>query len=81
MTPRPRAVLRMMAWTNAFAAVAGLASWITGGNYMFIRDPPPTGSLLDKLGNWPWYILSGEAVALCAFFLLSIPFRVRKMAA
>jgi hypothetical integral membrane protein (TIGR02206 family) len=79
MTPRPRAVLRMMVWTNGFAIVAGLASWITGGNYMFLRSPPRTGSVLDLLGGWPWYILAGEVLALLVFAALDLPFRGRRM--
>jgi len=30
---------------------------------------PPTGSLLDFMGPWPWYILIGEFVALAHFGL------------
>lgn len=78
MTPRRGAVLRMMLWTNAFAAVAGIVDWITGANYMFLRHPPPTGSLLDYLGAWPWYLLAGELVALVVFFVLDLPFAARR---
>ena len=41
---------------------------------MFTRSPPPTGSLLDVLGPWPWYLLACEAVALVAFAALTLPF-------
>jgi hypothetical integral membrane protein (TIGR02206 family) len=78
MRPRPRPVLRMMIWTNAVALVAGLADWITGGNYMFLRSPPPTGSILDHLGRWPWYLLTGEVVAWLVFSALDLPFRERR---
>jgi hypothetical integral membrane protein (TIGR02206 family) len=76
MTPRPNAPLRMLAWTNAFALLAGFASWLTGGNYMFLREPPPTGSILD---GWPWYILWGEVLAFVVFVLLNLPFRLRRV--
>ena len=64
----------MMLWTNGVAVVAGITSWLSGGNYMFTRAPPPTGSLLDMLGPWPWYLLACEAVALVAFSALTLPF-------
>jgi hypothetical integral membrane protein (TIGR02206 family) len=75
--PRPHAVLRMMLWTNAVAVVAGVVCWLTGGNYMFLREPPPTGSLLDLLGPWPWYLAAAEVVAFLAFLLLALPFTPR----
>jgi hypothetical integral membrane protein (TIGR02206 family) len=75
MRPRPGALLRIMLWTNACAAVAALASWLSDGNYMFLREPPPTGSLLDYLGAWPWYVVVAEGVALFVFALLALPFR------
>lgn len=77
MGPRPRVVVRMVLWTNGCALVAGVASFITGGNYMFLREPPPTGSVLDLLGPWPWYILGGEVVCVLVYALLSVPFIVR----
>lgn len=78
LTPRPRVVLRMMIWTNAVALVAGVTSWLTGGNYMFMRSPPPTGSVLDFLGPWPWYLLVAEVVAFGVFAALAIPFVLRQ---
>ncbi len=73
--PQSGAVKRMMVRTNLFAVLAGLVDWATGGNYMFLREPPPTGSLLDWLGPWPWYIAAAEVVALVLFTLLDLPFR------
>ena len=63
---------------NAIAVLVGLTDWISGGNYMFLRNPPPTGSILDFLGQWPWYLLAGEAVALLVYCLLDLPFRARR---
>jgi hypothetical integral membrane protein (TIGR02206 family) len=81
MTPRPGAVMR--AWVASWAvfAVAASASALTGGNYMFVRRPPPEGSLLDLMGPWPWYLASGAAIALAVFWLLDRPFDRRRTTA
>jgi hypothetical integral membrane protein (TIGR02206 family) len=70
-TPRPGAVWRVFAITAAFAACAGLATLITGGNYMFLRRKPAHGSLLDVMGPWPLYILVAAAFGLALMLVLA----------
>ena len=69
--PRPDAHWRVYAITAAFAAVAAIATILTGGNYMFLRRKPAGGSLLDVMGPWPVYILAGAAAALVIFVALA----------
>jgi hypothetical integral membrane protein (TIGR02206 family) len=80
LVPRPGSVGRVFLATAAFAAVAGLADLLTGGNYMFLREKPEAASLLDLMGPWPWYILSGAVLALALFAALDAPFRGRRRA-
>jgi hypothetical integral membrane protein (TIGR02206 family) len=75
IAPRPGAVRRMFAATVLVAAAAGIANLLTGGNYMWLRDKPEAGSLLDLMGPWPWYIVSAAVLALVLFTLLAAPFR------
>jgi hypothetical integral membrane protein (TIGR02206 family) len=70
LLPRPWAVWRVYALTAAFAALAGLGNLLTGGNYMFLREKPERASLLDLMGAWPWYVLSGAALGLAIFLAL-----------
>jgi hypothetical integral membrane protein (TIGR02206 family) len=69
--PRPGAVARVYAVTVAFAACAGAATLLTGGNYMFLRRKPAQGSLLDYMGPWPVYILAAAALGLVMFLALA----------
>ncbi len=75
ITPRPGAVRRAFVATLAVAAAAAAADLLTGGNYMWLREKPEAGSLLDFMGPWPWYILSAAGLALLLFTLLDLPFR------
>jgi hypothetical integral membrane protein (TIGR02206 family) len=77
ITPRPGAVKRVFAATLVVAAAAGTANLLTSGNYMWLREKPGAGSLLDFMGPWPWYILSAAVLALLLFKLLALPFRDR----
>ena len=69
--PRPGAVQRVFAATLIVAVAAGIANLLTGGNYMWLREKPDAGSLLDFMGPWPWYILSAALLALLLFTLLA----------
>jgi hypothetical integral membrane protein (TIGR02206 family) len=75
ITPRPGAVRRAFVATLAVAAAAATADLLTGGNYMWLREKPEAGSLLDFMGPWPWYIVSAAVLALLLFALLALPFR------
>jgi hypothetical integral membrane protein (TIGR02206 family) len=68
--PRPGAVWRAYAVTVAFACLAAIGTVLTGGNYMFLRRKPASGSLLDVMGPWPLYILGGAALGLAIFLVL-----------
>ena len=73
---RDGAVARVYAITAAFAACAAVATLVTGGNYMFLRRKPVSGSLLDVLGPWPVYIAAAAALGLALFAALAACARV-----
>jgi len=74
MRPAPRAVLRVSLATAAYAVAVGGVDYLTGGNYLFLRNIPPTHTFLDYMGPWPWYIVTLTVLAIVMFTLLNIPF-------
>jgi hypothetical integral membrane protein (TIGR02206 family) len=73
--PRPGSIAKSLGVANLYAAAVGTFDFAYKTNYMFLRSKPPTPSLLDFFGPWPWYILVVEFVALGLFLLLYLPFR------
>ncbi len=73
--PRPGSVFRAILALNILAAIAGSFDFLFSTDYMFLRAKPPTVSLLDVMGPWPWYIVSCEVVGFGLFLLLYFPFR------
>ena len=75
LAPEPGAVKRVLLATLAWTCVAAVGTLATGGNYMFLREPPEGGSLLDLFGPWPWYLLGTGVTAVLMFLLLA---RIRR---
>ncbi len=78
--PRAGAVPRIFAITLGYTAVVGVVDTFSGADYMYLRHPPASESLLSLLGPWPWYIVSAAGVAVVLFLLLDLPFRNTKKA-
>jgi hypothetical integral membrane protein (TIGR02206 family) len=55
---------------NLFASVAYVLNVVFGGNYMFLAHKPYNPSAIDYLGDYPWYLLSLEAISLFLFYLM-----------
>jgi hypothetical integral membrane protein (TIGR02206 family) len=69
--PRRDAAWRVFGATLGWAAIAGIADAITGGNYMYLRTRPVHNSLLSVMGPWPWYIAVATAVGLLMLLLVA----------
>jgi hypothetical integral membrane protein (TIGR02206 family) len=76
LRPRPGAWWRVFLYVNVYAAVIALFNARYGTNYMYLREKPQAGSLLDLLGPWPWYILVLEAIGAVAFVLVYLPYAI-----
>jgi len=77
MRPKPGCVWRSMVVVNVYAVAVGLFNTWFHTNYMYLCEKPEGASLLDRMGPWPWYILSGEFLALALFATLWFPFWLR----
>ena len=76
--PRPGAVPRVMAFSLAWYAAIAVVNYAFGVNYAFQCAKPVHASLFDQLGPWPWYNLSTIGVGLLFYYLLYLPFAVRR---
>ncbi len=75
LVPVRGSVLRALKGLALYAVVVGGLNWLLGTNYGFLCAKPPSASLLDHLGPWPWYLVVLLGVAGSVFVLLSLPLR------
>lgn len=71
---------RAIIWTQVYiAAIHGL-NMLIGSNYSFTMRKPESGSILDILGPWPLYLITGQVLIVTLFLLLMLPWILRKKA-
>ncbi|MEK5382527.1 YwaF family protein [Niallia sp. FSL W8-0635] len=76
--PTKKGLLLAVIFLNSSAVLTWIVNRVTGGNYMFLAYKPANSSLLDYLGPYPYYLLVLEIVALALFYILLIPFQLRR---
>lgn len=74
--PTSKSIWKAFLYLQVYALVVLAFNLLIGSNYVYILGKPPTASLLDYFGPWPWYLLVVEALALVLFFLLFLPLRL-----
>lgn len=62
-----------VAVTVAWAVATFVFNVIAGTNYGYLNDKPGTGSVLDLMGPWPWYVLVEVVVILLGWALITWP--------
>lgn len=76
--PTFRGIIKTMVALNLMLPCIFVINILLQGNYMFLRKKPTSGSLLDFLGPYPWYLFSLEIAAFLVFVCLWILFRKRE---
>ncbi len=79
MRPTHRSIWKVMGITNIYLVIIAGFNWLTDGNYLFICHKPPTGSIIDMMGPWPWYVLALEGVAIVSFYIYYAPFAIKDL--
>ena len=74
MRPSREGIKRAFYALNLFLLITIPINLFLGSNYFWICGKPETISLLDVMGPWPWYILTGELIALFHFCIAYAPF-------
>jgi hypothetical integral membrane protein (TIGR02206 family) len=73
MRPNWRSYWFAVATTMVWAAVAFTFNRMAGTDYGFVNGKPATRSLLDVLGPWPLYILTGGTLIALVWALMTWP--------
>jgi hypothetical integral membrane protein (TIGR02206 family) len=65
--------------TLVWAVVAHTFNVVAGTNYGYLVRKPASGSLLDLLGPWPWYVLGAMALLLTGWaVVMTLPWELAR---
>lgn len=78
LLPTFKSIKQVFITTNLIALPLIPLNFLIDSNYLYLRQKPVTGSLLDFLGPWPWYLISLEVVMLVIFLIYYFPVAVIK---
>lgn len=67
----------VVGWTLLYAAIAGIADWLLGTNYGFLRAKPSNVSLFDFMPAWPSYIPLLVGIGVVSLLVFYAPFFIR----
>lgn len=73
-----RSMVRAFIALNLIAVIAFMVNRLVGANYMFLSHKPYNASPLNYLGEYPYYLLALEGVALILFSIIYLPFYLFK---
>jgi hypothetical integral membrane protein (TIGR02206 family) len=79
LRPRAGVFWRAWLWLQAYLVAAAATNVLLDENFGYLCRKPENPSLLDHFGPWPWYLLAVEGIALATFFMLELPWRLRRV--
>lgn len=80
MRPNFKSVFKSLVALQFYLLVMMGINYLLGSNYCYLNYKPESASVLDYLGEWPYYILIIEAILIPLFLLIYFPFYLSKKA-
>ncbi|HSI82971.1 MAG: TIGR02206 family membrane protein [Candidatus Methylacidiphilales bacterium] len=74
MRPEFWSIWRVFLWCQVYLFFNLIVNYTLGSNYGFTMAKPETGSILDYMGPWPWYLVGMQVVGVAMFVIYYLPF-------
>ncbi|MCF8244579.1 MAG: TIGR02206 family membrane protein [Saprospiraceae bacterium] len=76
--PTWKSLWRSFILLQVYVAALFCINLVLDSNYAYLMRKPPVASALDYLGDYPWYLVSSEVVALVMFVMVLLPLLFKK---
>ncbi len=78
MRPKLKSVFKSILVLLLYMVVMMILNYVLGANYSYLNYKPESASVLDYLGEWPWYLIQVVLLLLPYFLLIYLFFQVGK---
>ena len=78
MRPRISSVFKSILALQVYVIVMMLLNYLVNANYSYLNHKPESASVLDYLGEWPWYLIQAQLLLIPYFLLIYLFFQIGK---
>lgn len=74
MRPKFQSIFKSIIALMIYITIMIVLNFILDANYSYLNYKPESASVLDALGEWPWYLLQALLLIFPYFMLIYLPF-------
>jgi hypothetical integral membrane protein (TIGR02206 family) len=78
MVPTLKSVFKSFIGMQVYLVTMFLVNFLLGSNYFYTNRKPEAATMLDLMGDWPYYIFVVELIVIPYFLLMYLPFHLTK---
>lgn len=79
MTPNFKSVFKSFFALQLYFLIVLAVNYLLNANYFYLSQKPQSASLLDYLGEWPFYIIVVQLILVPYFLIIYLPFYLYQM--
>lgn len=72
--PTFRGMIKTYISLQIYVCALVLINYVFDWNYLYLKQKPPVTTLLDFLGDWPYYVIAMDLLLIPYFLLIYAPF-------
>lgn len=76
MKPKLKSVFKSFFALQAYVISIMVINYMLSSNYGYLNEKPESASILDYLGEWPFYIITVQLLLVPCFLLIYLPFYI-----
>ena len=79
LKPKFKSVFKSFLALQVYVIVMIVINYCLDANYFYLNRKPESASVLDYLGDWPYYIIVAQLIIIPLFSIIYIPFYISEV--